>query len=188
MSKAKCRCKGVVQFRVYMFCIYHWSLCSFCKDINVLLPLYIAYIHTWCPFYGTPASTVSVPGCSVERTHSMRYSCRDLGHDTTQINYRGTSYEVIRVFVKCTQKFRANTSILMMRVAVAFIFSSFWLKFFVQHSMFAEGREMRSFFLHRTFYEVLRVTLTNLALPCPGPSQFFTSLLRMKIFLTVRIA
>jgi len=81
--------------------------------------------------------------------------------------------------MKCTQKFRANKSILMTRVAVAFIFSSFWLKFFVQHSVFAVEMETHSFFLHRTCYEVLCVFLINLPLPCPGPSQLFNSLILM---------
>lgn len=59
-----------------------------------------------------------------------------------------------------------------------FNFSSFWLKFFVQHSVSAGERKMSSFFLHRTCHEVLCVSLTNLALtmswPFPVLHQFAT--------------
>jgi hypothetical protein len=103
--------------------------------------------------------------------------------DTIQRIYEyNTKVQVMKLYMSSSNAHRSyeqTGSILMTCVEVVFIFASFWLKFFVQHSLFARGREMRSFFLRRTCYEVLRVSLTSLALPCPGPSQFFTSLLHM---------
>jgi hypothetical protein len=82
-------------------------------------------------------------------------------------------------FVKCTQKFRANTSILRQWVVVAFIFPSFWWKFFVHHPVPGRGRRIRSFFLNRTCY----VSFTRLSYKscflCPRPPAFFTSLSSM---------
>jgi len=104
------------------------------------------------------------------------------------LQYQGTDYDVIHAYVKCTQKFRANRPILMTRVAVAFIFSSFWLKFFVQHSVFAGEGEMRRFFLHRTkFYAcLLSILLFHvLALPCSSPVCYLCKdILKRSYYLT----
>lgn len=171
-SNLQCTCVQCVSL-TFMFVVHRY------KSSVTKLPLYIAYIHTMSILWHAREHGIR-PGtfcrkhtfCAIQLPGSgTRYNA--------YLQYQDTYYDVTHVYVKYTQKFRANRPILMTRVAVAFIFSSFWLKFFVQHSVFAREGEMRRFFSHRTCYEVLRVSLTNLALPCPGPSLFFNNLLLM---------
>jgi hypothetical protein len=138
---------------ILMFVVHRY------KSIVTKLPLHIAYIHTVSILQH--ACKHGICDRMFGRMHTF-YAIQHISNIKVQIM---KLYEV-HVLVKCT----ANRSILMTCVEVAFIFSSFRLNFLMQHSLFAWGREMRSFFLRRTFYQVLRASLTNLALPCPGPS------------------
>lgn len=158
------------------------------KSSVAKLPLYIAYRHTLSILWHAREHVIC-PGMFC-RMHTF-YAIQLPGSGTrynAYLQYWGIDYEVTQIFVKCTQKFRANRPILMTRVAVAFIFSSFWLKFFVQNSVLAGEREMRSFFLHRTCYEILCVSY----LSCYSMSWPFTALHHfatyIKIFWNVRIA
>jgi len=94
------------------------------------------------------------------------------------LQYQSTDYEVTHIFVKCTQNFRANRPILMTCVTVAFIFSSFYLQFFVQPSVFAGEREMRSFILTqgvlRGFMRISYQSCSSMCWPFPVLHQFAT--------------
>lgn len=163
-----------LQCTCFAYITHLYVRCAQIQSSVTKLPLYILHTHgvhfMACPW----ARYLSRDALS--NAHFLFDTAAGLGNTIQRISpksrYRLWSYTCLREMH--TQKFRANRPILLTRAAVAFIFFPFRLKFFVQHSAFAREREMRSFFLHRACYEVLCVSLINLALPCPGPSQFFT--------------